>query len=165
MNYKGTRDHLTMKKPGRHHLDQALTMDVISIEPIRGNEKNAESSLCSCSPKATAATAKSLQSCPTLCDPTDSSPRGSPIPGILQARTLKWVVIAVSKGVVSIEAASVFDFSTSLFKLFLAFCHSKIFPVSWICQIPALASAVSSGGPDFFLGEEDIQKGLSRHTP
>ena len=96
MNYKGTRDHLTMKKPGRHHLDQALTMDVISIEPIRGNEKNAESSLCSCSPKATAATAKSLQSCPTLCDPTDSSPRGSPIPGILQARTLKWVAISFS---------------------------------------------------------------------
>ena len=95
MNYKGTRDHLTMKKPGRHHLDQALTMDVISMEPIRGNE-NAESSLCSCSPKATAATAKSLQSCPTLCDPTDSSPRGSPIPGILQARTLKWVAISFS---------------------------------------------------------------------
>ena len=38
----------------------------------------------------TAATAKSLQSCPTLCDPTDGSPPGSPIPGILQARTLEW---------------------------------------------------------------------------
>ena len=40
--------------------------------------------------------AKSLQSCPTLCDSTDSSPRGSPIPGILQARTLEWVAIAFS---------------------------------------------------------------------
>ena len=37
--------------------------------------------------------AKSLQSCPTLCDPIDSSPPGSPIPGILQARTLEWVAI------------------------------------------------------------------------
>ena len=40
------------------------------------------------------ATAKSLQSCPTLCDPIDGSPAGSPIPGILQARTLEWVAIA-----------------------------------------------------------------------
>ena len=40
--------------------------------------------------------AKSLQSCPTLCDPIDNSPPGSPIPGILQARTLEWVAIAFS---------------------------------------------------------------------
>ena len=37
-----------------------------------------------------AAAAKSLQSCPTLCDPIDGSPPGSPVPGILQARTLGW---------------------------------------------------------------------------
>ena len=37
------------------------------------------------------AAAKSLQSCPTLCDPIDGSPPGSPVPGILQARTLEWV--------------------------------------------------------------------------
>ena len=43
-----------------------------------------------------AATAKSLQSCPTLCDPIDSSPPGSPVPGILQARTLEWVAISFS---------------------------------------------------------------------
>ena len=43
-----------------------------------------------------AAAAKSLQSCPTLCDPIDSSPRGSPVPGILQARTLEWVAISFS---------------------------------------------------------------------
>ena len=42
------------------------------------------------------AAAKSLQSCPTLCDPRDGSPPGSPIPGTLQARTLEWVVIAFS---------------------------------------------------------------------
>ena len=41
-------------------------------------------------------TTKSLQSCPTLCDPIDSSPPGSPVPGILQARTLEWVVISFS---------------------------------------------------------------------
>ena len=43
---------------------------------------------------AAAAAAKSLQSCPTLCDPTDGSPLGSPVPGILQARTLEWVAIS-----------------------------------------------------------------------
>ena len=42
---------------------------------------------------AAAAAAKSRQSCPTLCDPIDGSPPGSPIPGILQARTLEWVAI------------------------------------------------------------------------
>ena len=45
---------------------------------------------------AAAAAAKSLQSCPTLCDPIDGSPPGSPVPGILQARTLEWVAIAFS---------------------------------------------------------------------
>ena len=45
---------------------------------------------------AAAAAAKSLQSCPTLCDPRDRSPPGSPVPGILQARTLEWVAISFS---------------------------------------------------------------------
>ena len=45
---------------------------------------------------AAAAAAKSLQSCPTLCDPIDSSSPGSPVPGILQARTLEWVAISFS---------------------------------------------------------------------
>ena len=43
-----------------------------------------------------AAAAKSLQSCPTLCDPIDGSPSGSPVPGILQPRTLEWVAISFS---------------------------------------------------------------------
>ena len=42
---------------------------------------------------AAAAAAKSLQACPTLCDPMDSSSPGSSVPGILQARTLEWVAI------------------------------------------------------------------------
>ena len=46
---------------------------------------------------AAAAAAKSLQSCPILCDPIDGSPPGSPVPGILQARTLEWVAISFSK--------------------------------------------------------------------
>ena len=45
---------------------------------------------------AAAAAPKSLQSCLTLCDPIDSSPPGSPVPGILQARTLEWVAISFS---------------------------------------------------------------------
>ena len=45
---------------------------------------------------AAAAAAKSLQSCPTLCNPIDDSPPGSPVPGILQARTLEWVAISFS---------------------------------------------------------------------
>ena len=43
-----------------------------------------------------AATAKSLQSCPTLCDPIDGSPPFSPVPGILQARILEWVAFSFS---------------------------------------------------------------------
>ena len=43
-----------------------------------------------------AAAAKSLQSCPTLCDPIDGSPLGSPVPGILKARTMEWVAISFS---------------------------------------------------------------------
>ena len=42
----------------------------------------------------TASAAELLQSCPTLCDPIDGSPLGSPVPGILQARTLEWVAIS-----------------------------------------------------------------------
>ena len=45
---------------------------------------------------AAAAAAKSLQSCPTLCDPIDGSPPGSPVPGILQARTLEWVWVQLA---------------------------------------------------------------------
>ena len=56
-----------------------------------------------------AAAAKSLQSCPTLCDPRDGSPPGSPVPGILQARTLEWVAISFSnagKGKVKVKSLS-----------------------------------------------------------
>ena len=51
--------------------------------------------------------AKLLPSCPTLCNPIDSSPPGSPVPGILQARTLEWVAISFSKSTVSVQFSSV----------------------------------------------------------
>ena len=49
-----------------------------------------------CAAAAAAAAAKSLQLCPTLCDPIDGNPPGFPVPGILQARTLEWVAISFS---------------------------------------------------------------------
>ena len=55
-----------------------------------------QGSPCSCLYTLAAAAAKSLQSCPTLCDPIDGSLPGFPIPGILQARTLEWVAISFS---------------------------------------------------------------------
>ena len=60
-----------------------------------------------------AAAAKSLQSCPTLCDPIDVSPPGSTIPGILQARTLEWGAIAFSESKADLgkKKKSVFIFS------------------------------------------------------
>ena len=56
-----------------------------------------------------AAATKLLQSCPTLCDPIDSNPPGSPVPGILQARTLEWVAISFSnawKGKAKVKSLS-----------------------------------------------------------
>ena len=64
-----------------------------NISPITYFLYYSPSSLASA---AAAAAAKSLQSCPTLCGPIDGSPLGSPVPGILQARALKWVAISFS---------------------------------------------------------------------
>ena len=52
--------------------------------------------MCKVAAAGAAAAAKSLQPCPTLCDPIDGSLPGSPVPGILQARTLEWVAISFS---------------------------------------------------------------------
>ena len=62
----------------------------------RNDEKNIKKDKSRGEKEAAAAAAKSLQSCPTLCDPIDGSPPGSPVPGILQARTLEWVAIPFS---------------------------------------------------------------------
>ena len=53
---------------------------------------------------AAATVAKSLQSCPTLCNPIDGSPPGSPIPGILQARILEWVAISFSNAYIQAKS-------------------------------------------------------------
>ena len=63
----------------------------------RGKKKNELKEMRTIS-DTPAAAAKSIQSCPTLCDPIDSSPPGFPIPGILQAGTLEWVAIPFCKG-------------------------------------------------------------------
>ena len=75
----------------------SFRMDWLDLLAVQGNLKSllqhhsSKASILWCS-----AAAKSLQSCPTLCDPIDGSPPGSPVPGILQARTLEWVAISFS---------------------------------------------------------------------
>ena len=72
------------------------------IFPIQGQRSQTDYSPWGCknhAAAAAAAAAKSLQSCPTLCDPVDGSPPGSPVPGILQARALEWVAISFSNAV------------------------------------------------------------------
>ena len=64
-------------------------MQKMRVQPL-GQEDPLEKEM------AAAAAAKSLQSCPTLCDPRDGSPPGSTVPGIPQARTLEWVAISFS---------------------------------------------------------------------
>ena len=71
------------------HADETFHPDF----PCGATEGNGEAVFLN-SLKVAAAAAKSLQSCPTLCDPIDGSPPGSPIPGVLQARTLEWVAIS-----------------------------------------------------------------------
>ena len=75
------------KRGGEQEREERGERDT-SASPIPGfqHQKNESNS--------SAAAAKSLQSCPTLCDPIDGSLPGSPVPGILQARTLEWVAIS-----------------------------------------------------------------------
>ena len=72
--------------PGIEPGSPALQTDALPSEPLGKPDVQ----------YAAAAAAKLLQSCPTLCDPIDRSPPGSPIPGILQARILEWVAISFS---------------------------------------------------------------------
>ena len=90
----GTRAHFlqnSMKRPKDRTLKDELPRPV-GAQYATGDEwrNNCRKN------EAAAAAAKSLQSCPTLCDPIDGSPPGSPIPGILQARTPEWVAISFS---------------------------------------------------------------------
>ena len=78
-----------------HQWPQDWKRSVFIPIPKKGNAKEC-SNYCTIALISAAAAAKSLQLCPTLCDPTDGSPPCSPIPGILQARTLEWVAISFS---------------------------------------------------------------------
>ena len=75
-----------------HGILQARILEWVASSFSRGSSQPRDRTQVSC----IAAAAKSLQSCPTLCDPIDGSPPGSPVPGILQARTLDWVAISFS---------------------------------------------------------------------
>jgi len=79
---------LSLLLPPVHSLLSVVLQYPILIHKWKVNKFNC--------PAAAPAAAKSLQSCPTLCDPIDGSPPGSPVPGILQARTLEWVAISFS---------------------------------------------------------------------
>ena len=74
---------------------------------------------------AAAAAAKSFQSCPTLCDPIDGSPPGSPVPGILQARTLEWVAIS-SSCVVILKVLG------DMYVPILSLSFSLVIPMFWV---------------------------------
>ena len=76
--------------------------------------KNTETSLYSRPLVYAAAAAKLLQSCPTLCDPIDGSPPGSPVPGILQARILEWVAYSFSRNGIGVSCIAGRFFTTEL---------------------------------------------------
>jgi len=78
-------------KNNQNTINKMAVNTYLSMITLNGNGLNAPIKR-----NAAAAAAKSLQSCPTLCDPIDGSPPGSPVPGILQARTLEWVAISFS---------------------------------------------------------------------
>ena len=72
------------------------TLKYFTVQRLRGIYPGANVNTKYMMKPVAAAAAKSLQSCPTPCDPIDGSPPGSPVPGILQARTLGWVAISFS---------------------------------------------------------------------
>ena len=76
---------------------------------------------------AAAAAAKSLQSWPTLCDPIDSSPPGSAVPGILQARTLEWVAISFSNAIAFSEY-SMRPIQNAITEIYVKECSAYVFP-------------------------------------
>ena len=97
-----------------------------------------------------AAAAKSLQSCPTLCNPGDGSPPGSPVPGILQARTLEWAVISFSNAwkwnvkVKSLSCVRLLARRDLCFPCFLLLSASpSASPSSWWRQLPRGAASSS----------------------
>ena len=85
---------IKIKDISKYYTFSVVTMCLLLLESCR--EKPEEAKKLSLGNVTAATAAKSLQSCSTLCDPIDGSPQGSPIPGILQGRTLEWVAISFS---------------------------------------------------------------------
>ena len=88
--------HFLFTKKSYHTINLCLTFSTYDFAKKSLQFFISKSLMIFINTAAAAAAAKSLQSCLTLCDPIDGSPRGSPVPGILQARTLEWVAIAFS---------------------------------------------------------------------
>ena len=112
-------------------------------------------------PVFAAATAKSLQSCPTLCDPIDGSPPGSPVPGILQARTLEWVLL------VEVNPQPVPGYSCTLGLTVAHFQSSKGAP-SWgrSKALPKCGSRRQGAGSAFrFLSCRHLRRPYTTRTP
>ena len=109
-----------------------------------------------------AAAAKLLQSCPTLCDPIDSSPPGSAIPGIFQARTLEWAAIAFSRHLYSLSSLCVPQDSaatpptarlgsSSAFRTYLYFACSLLYP-----YLPTLRTVFKDCQFRFSVGQNSL---------
>ena len=74
----------------------AAATPIATVKPTDSGRSTSQAKFWALRLPAAAAAAKSLQSCPTLCDPIDGLLPGSPVPGILQVRTLEWVAISSS---------------------------------------------------------------------
>ena len=119
----------------------------IILQPSReGAVKRKNSLLDPSAAAAAAAAAKSLQSCPTLCNPIDGSPPGPAVPGILQARTLEWVAVAFSPG-------SIYEIIKQKLREALGRLEMLMEkPMQWllICMAP-LPQEARTGAPCLFL--------------
>ena len=104
-----------------------------------------------------AAAAKSLQSCQTLCDPIDGSPPGSPVPGILQARTQEWVAIPFSPSVVFLYFFALFteegllSLLAILWNFAFSWVYLSLFPLLFASLLSlAICRASSEFGIDLY---------------
>ena len=94
--FQSPKDSIWLVSSTQHHSRKSSKLIGIMMTPTHLGVKYTQRSDPSGTRTAAATAAKSLQSCPTLYDPMDSSPPGSPVPQILQARTLEWVAISFS---------------------------------------------------------------------
>ena len=124
------------------------------------------------------AAAKSLQSCPTLCDPIDGSPPGSPVPGILQARTLEWVLVTLAVTICILDLASLVAQMIENLDLLLSSKNYQGFPdgsvvknlptnVGNMGSIPELGRSLGEENDNllqYFCQENPMDRGSCRTT-